>query len=50
MKAKTGNAYQVTGDLTFHGVTKPVTVQLTPVGSRQGHEGGRRSPGSKQVF
>ncbi len=28
-----GNAYEVSGDLTLHGVTKPVTFKLTPTGT-----------------
>ncbi len=38
-KAKTGNAYQVTGDLTFHGVTKSVTAQVSPVGTGKDMKG-----------
>lgn len=38
-KAKTGNAYLVSGDLTFHGVTRPVTVQVTPVGTGKDMKG-----------
>jgi polyisoprenoid-binding protein YceI len=30
---KSGAAYQVTGDLTLHGVTKSITVEVTPSGS-----------------
>ncbi len=43
---KTGDNYEVTGDLTIHGVTKSVTVPLTkvgeantPMGAREGFEG-----------
>lgn len=43
--AKAGDGYAVTGDLTFHGVTKPITVNLTlngpkqtPMGNRVGFE------------
>lgn len=36
-----GDAYEVTGDLTLHGVTKPVTVKLTPSGEGAGPGGGR---------
>jgi len=31
--------YSVTGDLTFHGVTKPVTVQANIIGQGQGPKG-----------
>lgn len=37
------NQYQVTGDLTLHGVTKPLTVTLTKVGeadTQMGHRAG----------
>jgi polyisoprenoid-binding protein YceI len=37
------NQYQLTGDLTLHGVTKPITVTLTKVGqadTRMGHRAG----------
>jgi polyisoprenoid-binding protein YceI len=30
---KAGGAYEVTGDLTLHGVTKPVTIKVVPTGS-----------------
>ena len=30
--AKSGEAYDVTGDLTLHGVTKPVKVRVVPTG------------------
>src|SRR3954454_20427029 len=30
---KSANGYEVSGDLTLHGVTKPVTVRLVPAGS-----------------
>jgi polyisoprenoid-binding protein YceI len=37
---KSGDAYEVTGDLTLHGVTKPITarVEKTGSGSMQGKE------------
>jgi polyisoprenoid-binding protein YceI len=35
-------AYEVVGDLTLHGVTKPVTVRLRPVGARETRMGYRR--------
>ena len=37
--AKAGDAYEVNGDLTVHGVTKPVTVKLTPTGAGKGPTG-----------
>ncbi|MEA2630841.1 MAG: hypothetical protein QOE66_1060 [Chloroflexota bacterium] len=30
---KSGNAYEVSGDLTLHGVTKPVAVRVVPTGT-----------------
>lgn len=33
--AKAGSGYLITGDLTLHGVTKPVTLSLDPVGDEQ---------------
>ena len=36
---KSGNAYLVTGDMTLHGVTKPITVHLTPTGTGRGPTG-----------
>ena len=30
---KAGTAYEVTGELTLHGVTKPILVKLTPTGT-----------------
>jgi polyisoprenoid-binding protein YceI len=36
---KSGNAYLVTGDMTLHGVTKPITVHLTPTGTGKGPTG-----------
>jgi len=38
---KTGDSYEVTGDLTLHGVTKSVTVTLTKVGQAQTQMGER---------
>lgn len=46
---KAGDAYQVTGDLTFHGVTKPVSVKLTPTGSGKGPSG-REIAGIEATF
>jgi polyisoprenoid-binding protein YceI len=37
--AKSGEAYEVTGDLTLHGVTKPVSVRVTPTGTAKGPAG-----------
>lgn len=37
--AKAGDAYEVTGDLTLHGVTKPVTAKLTRTGMGKGMRG-----------
>jgi polyisoprenoid-binding protein YceI len=37
--SKSGSRYEVSGDLTLHGVTKPVTIQLTPTGTGKGPTG-----------
>jgi polyisoprenoid-binding protein YceI len=38
---KTGeNTFEATGDLTLHGVTKPLTVTIEKVGEAQGRRGG----------
>lgn len=37
---KAGNLYDVTGDLTLHGVTKPVTAKVEVTGSGRGPTGG----------
>jgi polyisoprenoid-binding protein YceI len=37
--AKSGAAYDVTGDLTLHGVTRPVTLKVTPTGTGKGPNG-----------
>jgi polyisoprenoid-binding protein YceI len=36
---KTGNGYEVTGDLTLHGVTKPISVHVIPSGNGKGPSG-----------
>jgi polyisoprenoid-binding protein YceI len=36
-----GDGFEVTGDLTMHGVTKPVTVQVVPTGAGPGPTGGK---------
>jgi polyisoprenoid-binding protein YceI len=37
--ARSGDAYEVTGDLKLHGVTRPVTVKVTPTGTGKGPTG-----------
>jgi polyisoprenoid-binding protein YceI len=37
---KSGSGYDVTGDLTLHGVTKSVTFRLSPTGTGKGMGGG----------
>jgi polyisoprenoid-binding protein YceI len=36
---KSGDAYLVTGDMTLHGATRPVTVHVTPTGTGRGPTG-----------
>jgi polyisoprenoid-binding protein YceI len=43
VKLAKANTYEVTGDLTFHGVTKPLTIQLQRVGSGADPFGGYRT-------
>jgi polyisoprenoid-binding protein YceI len=37
--AKAGAKYQVTGDLTLHGTTKPITFEIEQTGSGKGPTG-----------
>lgn len=37
--AKDGDAFDVTGNLTMHGVTKPITLKLVPTGSGKDMQG-----------
>src|SRR5947209_1187524 len=37
--ARSGNAYEVTGDLTLHGVTKPITLKVVTTGSGKNQMG-----------
>lgn len=39
-KKGTGSTFEVTGDLTLRGVTKPVTVTIDDTGTGKGREGG----------
>lgn len=38
-KKTADKTYKITGDLTMHGVTKPVTVDLTLIGTANGRDG-----------
>jgi polyisoprenoid-binding protein YceI len=40
-----GNTYKVTGDLTIHGVTKPITINFKKGGEGKGQKGEVRSGG-----
>jgi len=40
--SKASDTFTVAGDLTFHGVTKPITVAVTPFAAKPGR-GGKRS-------
>src|ERR1051325_2761820 len=44
----TGNTYRVTGDLTIHGVTKPVTVEFKRGPDGKGGQGEMRGGGETQ--
>lgn len=37
--AKSGNNYEVSGDLTLHGKTKPISIVVTPTGAGRGPTG-----------
>jgi polyisoprenoid-binding protein YceI len=41
--AKKGEAWEVVGDLTMHGVTKPLTVMVTPTGTMDDPKMGKKS-------
>lgn len=45
MTRKESNLWEVTGDLTLHGVTRPLTVQITKVGAGKDPWGGERAGG-----
>lgn len=45
MTRKESNLWEVTGDLTLHGVTRPLTVQITKVGEGKDPWGGHRLGG-----
>ncbi len=47
--AKSGDAYEVTGDLTLHGVTKPVAVKVVPTGKAK-DQAGRPIAGIEATF
>jgi polyisoprenoid-binding protein YceI len=49
MKAVDARTYEVTGDLTLHGVTRPVTVQLERIGTGKGM-GGETRTGFETTF
>lgn len=38
-RAGNANAYEVTGDLTLHGVTRPITVRVVPTGKGKNQAG-----------
>lgn len=43
VKSAGENVYDVTGDLTLHGVTKPITIQVTKLGEGKDPMGGYRA-------
>src|SRR5262249_11217423 len=49
MKAVDARTYEVTGDLTLHGVTRPVTVTLERIGTAKGM-GGETRTGFETTF
>lgn len=46
---KSGDEYEVTGDLTLHGVTKSVTIPFERTGSGQGMKGEERAGGEAEL-
>jgi polyisoprenoid-binding protein YceI len=50
MKAADEKTYEVTGDLTLHGVTKPVTVKLERIGSAKDPRSGKLRTGFETTF
>lgn len=48
--AKSGPKYKVTGDLTLHGVTKPVEVVIEPIGKGKNPQGGGEIAGIEATF
>jgi polyisoprenoid-binding protein YceI len=50
MKASDEKTYEVTGDLTLHGVTKPVTVKLERIGSAKDPRSGKLRTGFETTF
>lgn len=45
MSRRESNLWEVTGDLTLHGVTRPLTVQVTKIGAGRDPWGGERAGG-----
>ncbi|HWG46192.1 MAG TPA: YceI family protein [Gemmataceae bacterium] len=50
MKASDEKNYEVTGDLTIHGVTKPVTVKLERIGTVRDLKSGKPRTGWETTF